>query len=197
MSSASPSSSTPSSSLLSARWQKALLRPLAQTDLEAIMPIEQACYGEHHWSRDSFASEMKNPVSQYRALCLDNALVGYCGCWAIGDEGHVITLATDPNWQGYSLGELLFVHQLERLLAQNIQSLTLEVRASNQKAQNLYYKYGFKVVGLRPRYYQNNQEDGLLMTVDRLQEPEQLKAIATLKAKLQQKVAPWPESQEA
>ena len=41
--------------------------------------------------------------------------------------------------------------------------LTLEVRASNEVAQQLYSKYGFKIINVRPHYYQDNLEDALIL----------------------------------
>ena len=81
------------------------------------------------------------------------------------DEAHIATIASHPEWRGRGVGELLLLNMLR--VAQQIQAIntTLEVRVSNQAAQNLYRKYNFEEVGRRKAYYQDNREDALIMTV--------------------------------
>ena len=45
---------------------------------------------------------------------------------------------------------------------------TLEVRLSNDAARQLYQRFGFRPVGVRPRYYSDNGEDALIMTTEPL-----------------------------
>lgn len=92
-------------------------------------------------------------------------IVGYGGFWLITDEAHISTIAVDTGWRGRGLGEYLLASMIEHATALRAVSVTLEVRKSNLVAQNLYHKYGFDVTGIRPRYYQDNQEDALLMTL--------------------------------
>lgn len=147
------------------------MRRMRSEDVPGIMKIESVSFGRHHWADDSFHNEMNNQLGRYYSLfdtrsgepCADN-LIGYCGYWLILDEAHVTTVAVDPIYRGNSLGELLLVHMLDRTMGQTVKWLTLEVRVSNYSAQNLYYKYGFRSVGVRPKYYQDNQENALIMT---------------------------------
>jgi ribosomal-protein-alanine N-acetyltransferase len=101
-----------------------------------------------------------------RKLPPQQPVLGYAGLWLIVDEGHVCTLAVHPDWRGRRLGELLLVTLIERSFSLNASVVTLEVRASNLVAQQLYRKYGFAVVGLRKGYYSDNHEDALIMTTD-------------------------------
>ncbi len=93
-------------------------------------------------------------------------ILGYAGLWLIVDEGHICTIAVHPDWRRRHLGELLLVSLIERSCALNASVATLEVRASNLAAQELYRKYGFVVVGLRKGYYSDNHEDALIMTTE-------------------------------
>ena len=92
-------------------------------------------------------------------------VLGYSGLWLMVDEAHIATIASHPEWRGRGVGELLLLNMLR--VAQQIQAIntTLEVRVSNQAAQNLYRKYNFEEVGRRKAYYQDNREDALIMTV--------------------------------
>ena len=142
------------------------IRRMRPQDAPEVMVIESVSYGRHHWSEDAFHNEMGNPSGRYYTL-LDtfrNALIGYCGFWVVLDEAHITTVAIDPAYRGNALGELLVAHILERAMSHSAHWATLEVRVSNHGAQNLYYKYGFSSVGTRPAYYQDNQEDALIMT---------------------------------
>jgi len=96
----------------------------------------------------------------------DLSLLGYGGFWMMVDEAHICTLAVRPQWRGRGLGELLLLSLVEQAIERQAAVVTLEVRVSNLRAQNLYKKYGFAVVGERKRYYSDNQEDALIMTTE-------------------------------
>ena len=83
-------------------------------------------------------------------------------------EAHISTIAMQPNWRRRGIGELLLAAMLDRATELEADMATLEVRVSNVTAQNLYHKYGFRQVGLRPRYYRDSNEDALIMSTERL-----------------------------
>jgi ribosomal-protein-alanine N-acetyltransferase len=93
-------------------------------------------------------------------------MVGYCGFWIAAQEAHVSTIAVDPQYRERGIGQLLLITAIEKALELDATLMSLEVRVTNFVAQNLYRKYGFKVVGRRPRYYSDNREDALIMTVE-------------------------------
>jgi ribosomal-protein-alanine N-acetyltransferase len=92
-------------------------------------------------------------------------LAGYSGMWHVGDEAHVSTIAVHPDWRGLKLGELLLWSMARRAITSGARLLTLEVRVSNDLAQNLYRKYGFEVMGRRKGYYHDNGEDAYMMGI--------------------------------
>lgn len=108
---------------------------------------------ERFLKRGLFKREVKAPI------------VGYGGFWIVIDEAHISTIASDEQWRGYGIGELMLLAMIERSSELGAHEVTLEVRVSNTVAQNLYRKYGFEVVGRRPGYYRDNNEDADLMTV--------------------------------
>lgn len=95
-------------------------------------------------------------------------LAGYAGLWLMVDEAHVTTIAVRPRFRGHGYGELLLVSLVEAALDINARWLTLEVRVTNDLAQNLYRKYGFHDTGVRKKYYSDNNEDALIMWTDEL-----------------------------
>jgi ribosomal-protein-alanine N-acetyltransferase len=96
------------------------------------------------------------------------SIVGYAGIWVMTDEAHVTTIASHPEMRGRGVGELLLVSLIHRATEIGARWMTLEVRASNAVAQNLYRKYTFKEMGMRRRYYSDNGEDALVMWTDAL-----------------------------
>jgi [ribosomal protein S18]-alanine N-acetyltransferase len=91
-------------------------------------------------------------------------VVGYGGLSVVLDEGHVMSVAVAPRYRRQGVGELLLNGLIDLAFDMYVSVLTLEVRCSNVAAQALYQKYGFLVVGERPRYYTDNSEDALIMT---------------------------------
>ncbi len=92
------------------------------------------------------------------------AILGYAGMWLMLDEAHITTIAMRTTWRGKGLGELLLASLVETAFDIGAHRITLEVRVSNEAAQNLYRKYGFAPEGVRPRYYSDNNEDAYIMT---------------------------------
>ena len=147
------------------------VRRMRSSDIEPIMAIESVSYGAHHWSPESFKNELNNHVGRYYVLVHEplGQIIGYCGYWLVLDEAHITTIAVDPAYRRQSLGELMLVMMFEEMTLQSVKWVTLEVRVSNVAAQRLYYKFSFKTMGIRPRYYQDVNEDALIMNVDDVQ----------------------------
>jgi ribosomal-protein-alanine N-acetyltransferase len=97
-------------------------------------------------------------------------LIAYSGFWHIVDESHISTIAVHPDWRGHKLGDLLIWVMVREAIRRQAVRVTLEVRVSNEVAQNLYRKYGFEISGVRKGYYRDNGEDAYLMTAMPLDE---------------------------
>jgi [ribosomal protein S18]-alanine N-acetyltransferase len=93
-------------------------------------------------------------------------VIGFTGFWIIAGEAHITTLAVCQERRGRGMGELLLLAALELAIELEASVMTLEVRASNTVAQQLYEKYRFNRVGLRRAYYTDNREDALIMTTE-------------------------------
>ncbi len=115
-------------------------------------------------------------------------IVGYAGLWMMADEGHVTTIASRPDYRGRGVGELLLLALIDRAISLRARWMTLEVRASNTIAQNLYRKYTFKEMGVRKRYYSDNGEDALVMWTDALDSPAFLEALRRNEARLAERL---------
>lgn len=149
-----------------------VIKKLQRQDIDQIMGIESVSFGSHHWSDQSFISEIGNKLGNYfTALEKDtNKVVGYCGFWLICDEAHITTIAVHPEYRKNRIGEFLLQKMINTGYQKEAKWFTLEARASNIAAQGLYTKYGFKSLGLRKKYYQDNDEDALIMWTENIWE---------------------------
>ena len=120
----------------------------------------------------------------------DGRLVAYGGMWLMVDEAHITTFAVHPAWRRQRIGERLLLAFLDLARDRHAREATLEVRLSNLAARRLYEKYGFRPVGLRPRYYSDNNEDALIMTTESFGDPSLEGRIARLRAALDASPAP-------
>lgn len=167
------------------------LRKLTPGDLDEVMDIEPVAFGSHHWSRQSFMNELENKVGHYYA-CVDadtGRLVGYSGFWMIGSEAHVTTLAVHPECRRKRIGEVLLINNILASRQIGAKWLTLEVRISNEKAQNLYFKFGFRNLGILKHYYQDNSENAMILWTENILRREYLELlnerIASVKRQIQ------------
>ncbi len=145
------------------------IKPMTQMDLDNVISIEAASYGEHHWSKESFFNELSNELARYYcAFDCNGNLMGYAGTWQILEEAHITNIAVSPDYRRKKVGEALLTTIINDCRNNGIKYITLEVRVSNTPAINLYEKYGFKSLGTRKGYYQNNNEDALIMWTENM-----------------------------
>ena len=105
-------------------------------------------------------------MAKYIVAEVDGLVVGYGGIWLIIDEGHVTNIAVDEKYRGKGIGSKILEGLIQLCADRNMIAMTLEVRKSNEVAQALYRKYGFKEYGIRKGYYQDNNEDAIIMWKD-------------------------------
>ena len=157
--------------------------PMMFTDLPEVHRIEQASFSVP-WPDEAYRSELlANRLASYLVVRADavDGIIAYGGIWLMVDEAHITTFAVDPAWRRQGVGETLLVALLDLALARHAREATLEVRLSNLPARRLYEKYGFRPVGLRPRYYSDNGEDALIMTTEPLTGVAMRRRIADLR----------------
>ncbi len=159
--------------MLSKKSKVIEISALTLSDLDEVMEIEPVAFGSHHWSRQSFMNELLNASGHYFAARDSGGdLIGYSGYWLIGEEAHITTLAVHPEYRRLHVGERLLVNDIIQARKMAADLVTLEVRISNESAQRLYGKYGFRSLGIRPNYYQDNDEDAMVLWTDRLTSPD-------------------------
>jgi ribosomal-protein-alanine acetyltransferase len=93
-------------------------------------------------------------------------IIGFGGFWMMMREAHIIAIGVRDGYRRLGVGEALLIATIDLTATLNANVVTLEVRASNEIAQTLYRKYGFRVMGRRVRYYSSNGEDAIIMSTD-------------------------------
>jgi ribosomal-protein-alanine N-acetyltransferase len=167
-----------------------VIEPMRLEDLPAVHTIEQASFISP-WPPHAYQSELEsNRLAHYLVARVVETVVAYGGMWLMVDEAHITTFAVHPAWRRQKIGERLLVAFLDIAMDRGAHEATLEVRLSNLPARKLYEKYGFRPVGLRPRYYSDDNEDALIMTTEPLAEPAMRARLARLRAALDAAPAP-------
>jgi len=161
------------------------IEPMTLDDLERVHAIEQASFFPT-WPDEAYRNElMTNKLATYLVARLEDVVIGFAGIWLMVDEAHVTTFAVDPAWRRRGVGERLLLALLDVSVARRAREATLEVRLSNMAARRLYEKYGFRPVGIRPRYYTDNGEDALIMTTEPLESASMRERVSRLRADLE------------
>ena len=149
-----------------------VIRFMRLKDVDAVAAIEQATFARP-WSRESFRQELtRNAAARYLVAEENGEVLGYAGAWVILDESHITNIAVREDARGRGLGRKLTAELLRILSNLGAGYATLEVRVSNERAQNLYKSLGFVSVGKRKRYYEDNDEDAFLMVCEHLPEAD-------------------------
>ena len=139
--------------------------------LRGVMAIERLVY-PRPWSPNLFIAEMADTSNRcYLVARLDKQVVGYGGLICYGEEAHVTNIAVDPSHQRHKIGTRLLHDLVLAAIDMGAQTISLEVRVSNWGAQRLYGRFGFRPVGVRKNYYQEINEDALIMWLDEIRTP--------------------------
>lgn len=150
------------------------LRTMTLADLPAVMAIENQAF-TNPWSVEMVKKELTTDWSTV-LLCEEPgrggwALRGFAIFWVVADEVHVLNVATDSEHRRRGVARSLMISVLETGRARECRLATLEVRRSNAAAIGLYQSLGFRAVGMRPAYYQDDREDAVIMILDLYRSP--------------------------
>jgi ribosomal-protein-alanine N-acetyltransferase len=145
-----------------------VIRRMTLEDVPTVAEIDRSSFSLP-WPERSFRFEVtENPASRGWVLEKDGQIAAMLVLWLIIDEAHIATIATHPDFRRQGFGEQILLTALRTAYAEGGRRAFLEVRAGNLAARAMYQKYGFIVDGIRPRYYKDNFEDAILMSLDDL-----------------------------
>lgn len=136
--------------------------PMNEHHVPQIALLERECFADP-WSEQSIASELHNPLSLWLVAQEGQTLLGYVGSQTCQDETDMMNIAVSPASRRQGVARALIEALVSALRERGSKQLTLEVRASNGPARQLYESLGFLQVGLRKNYYRNPKEDALIL----------------------------------
>ena len=138
-------------------------------DLAAVARLEAVCF-TNPWTLDMLERELdRSQVARVYALRDETGdVAAFCTCWIVLDELHINTIAVAPNRRREGLATRLMRHVLREAARAGGRRATLEVRASNTVARRLYSTLGFVETAVRPRYYTQPEEDGIILWLEGL-----------------------------
>lgn len=143
-----------------------VIRKATEKDVAQIADLEKICF-PFPWSEKAFGKELKENILAFYILAEvkeTGQIIGYAGVWLIQGEGHITNVAVHPDFRRKHIGmAIVEVLMKESRKQAGIKTFTLEARKSNIAAIELYKKFGFAEVGVRKGYYQENNEDALIM----------------------------------
>lgn len=143
------------------------LRDATVADLDAVWELEAATFGREAWSHSMMREELTADHRRYIVLEGDDGeMLGYAGLLIVGAEGDIQTIAVAEAARGTGQGRRLMNELLDEAGRHSVTEIFLEVRADNPTAQNLYESLGFEGIGIRPRYYQPDDVDAVVMRLE-------------------------------
>jgi ribosomal-protein-alanine N-acetyltransferase len=158
--------------------------------LRGVMAIERQVY-PRPWSPNLFVVEMTETTNRcYLVARSERAVVGYAGLICYGEEAHVTNVAVDPLQHRHKIATRLMHDLLVNAIDMGAEAVSLEVRITNWGAQRLYGRFGFRPAGVRKNYYQELQEDALIMWVDEVRTPRYAERLARIVAGLPEGIRP-------
>jgi [ribosomal protein S18]-alanine N-acetyltransferase len=149
----------------------------APLEITSIDEIEQHSF-KSPWSRQTFEGELLREWARLDVARSGGRIVAFCNYWLVTPRGedlakasnkraegevHILAIATHPDWRGRGIGARVLAHVIDVACAAGCSLATLEVRRSNRPAIAMYERSGFKTVHVRARYYQDDDEDALVM----------------------------------
>lgn len=144
------------------------IRIATETDLEQIMVIEKACFGNDAWSKANMKSELLAPHTTYVVAEDGGAIFGYAGLskLASATSADIQTIAVSDSHRGLGIGRALMNSLLEFASKQGAKEVLLEVREDKPTPQNLYKSLGFAEIDRRENYYQPDGVAAIVMRLD-------------------------------
>jgi ribosomal-protein-alanine N-acetyltransferase len=142
------------------------IQRLTPADVDEVVEIERLSF-RTPWLRPAFENELAHAWARLEVVreLETGHILAFADYWLVSDEVHILNIATHPQARRQGHGARLLRHIVDLAKTASFKSIDLEVRRSNVGAQALYASHGFQVVGMRPRYYEDNDEDAILMTL--------------------------------
>jgi [ribosomal protein S18]-alanine N-acetyltransferase len=135
---------------------------MRKKDLPEVLEIERLCFRQPY-SHEIFEQELQIEAAHLWVVSYKRRVIAYLDFWMVADEMELVSIAVHSDFQGLGVATVLLKGMVAYAQQHEQRSIVLDVRASNAAALHLYQKFSFRTVGLRKRYYSDNQEDALIL----------------------------------
>lgn len=139
-----------------------MIRPMQIKDISGVYCIEKESFSDP-WSYEALAEECHNPSAIYYVAEFEGQIAAYGGVRVVLDVADVTNIAVAKAYRRQGLGRQLFMRLILAAREKGAQTITLEVRKSNEAAKRLYSSYDFKPIAVRKAYYRSPIEDAEIM----------------------------------
>ena len=136
---------------------------MTEEHVAEVAELERICFGSAAWSEKSIESELNNELALWIVAEDEDKVLGYIGSQTVMDETDMMNVAVHPDYRKQGIAAGLITELIGALKKRESHCLTLEVRASNEPAKNLYKMLDFEEIGIRKNYYRNPREDALIL----------------------------------
>jgi len=139
------------------------VRRLTEQDIDPVVAIEEEAFSTP-WRHDTFENLVGRPGLEL--LVMEDrvaGIIGYAVLWCILDQGELANMAVASAFRGRGLGRYLLSRVLQIAKERGVETVYLEVRASNERAARLYAGFGFTEIGIRRDYYERPREDARVL----------------------------------
>ncbi|GAA1342548.1 ribosomal protein S18-alanine N-acetyltransferase [Arthrobacter roseus] len=145
------------------------MRAMTTDDVVPVHVLENQLFPTDAWPLDMFYAELKQQQTRHYVVAEEaGAIIGYAGLMCIPPLGDIQTIAVEPGHEGQGIGSVLLRRLIEEAVSRGADSVLLEVRADNPRAQQLYQYFGFEQIDIRRRYYRGGI-DAIIMKLDLLE----------------------------
>ena len=138
------------------------IQRMLREDIDRVLKIEQASFSQPY-TRELFEEELHLDLAHPCVMRVGDAMVGFMDYWIIKDEMHLITIAVDPSYRRLGLATKFLNYLIEQAGKKQVKKIFLDVRKSNEAAIALYDKFEFSKIGIRKKYYSDNDEGAIVM----------------------------------
>jgi [ribosomal protein S18]-alanine N-acetyltransferase len=147
---------------------------MEERDLSSVLAIEKRSF-PNPWHESTFRGEIQHLPISFPLVIVHATLdkvIGYIVFWLIGEEVQINNVAVHPDFRRLGIAEQVLRQVIEQARWKGVNFIALEVRPSNRGALGLYKKIGFRMLGVRKKYYTNPAEDAFVLGLHIRPEPD-------------------------
>lgn len=134
-----------------------MIRRVELSDARGVYSVERECFPDPY-PREFFDDLVQNEHDRFFVAIRDGRIIGYSVATARGKDGHIVSVAVDPQYRRQGIGTALLSAVTRRLIEQGVEQIHLEVRKGNGAAIAFYERMGFRAFSEIRHYYSNGED---------------------------------------